>query len=100
MPRKGSPYDRRWQALRLAHLAAEPLCRRCAALGRTTAGAHVDHIVTVAEAPDRRLDQANLQTLCEACHNGWKTPADRRGFDTTIGVDGWPIDDRHPANST
>jgi hypothetical protein len=57
-------YDSVWAKLRARHLAAHPACVVC---GR--AGEHVDHIVTVRLDPSRRLDPANLQTLCERHHS-------------------------------
>jgi hypothetical protein len=57
-------YDSAWARLRAAHLAAHPACVAC---GR--AGQHVDHIVTVRQDPARRLDPANLQTLCAMHHS-------------------------------
>lgn len=62
-------YDRAWQAVRLSHLKAEPLCRLCGDEGRLTAAAVVDHIQTVADRPDLRLDDANLQSLCKPHHD-------------------------------
>jgi hypothetical protein len=32
------------------------------------------------------------------CHNGSKQFEEKRGFDNTIGNDGWPLDPRHPTN--
>jgi hypothetical protein len=39
-----------------------------------------------------------LQSLCVPCHNGSKQFEEKRGFDNTIGNDGWPLDPRHPTN--
>jgi hypothetical protein len=50
--------------LRARHLEAHPACVVC---GRQ--GEHVDHIVTVRLDPARRLDPANLQTLCMHHHS-------------------------------
>jgi hypothetical protein len=36
--------------------------------------AHVDHIIDIADRPDLRLDEDNLQSLCAQCH-GRKTRA-------------------------
>jgi 5-methylcytosine-specific restriction endonuclease McrA len=46
----------------------EPLCRRCAERGLVVAMDMVDHIIPISVAPDRRLDDGNLQSLCNACH--------------------------------
>lgn len=66
-----------WRRLRDAHLASEPLCRLCAAQGRTEPAVLVDHVVPITEAWARRLDDANLQSLCRLCHDR-KTAADLR----------------------
>jgi len=72
-------YDHLWQRLRLQILAAEPLCRDCAADGRVTAAEVVDHIVTIAEAPELRLEASNCAPLCRPCHNR-KTATRDGGF--------------------
>lgn len=61
-------YDSVWSKLAKAHRIAEPLCRRCWADGVVTLGQMVDHIVRIEEAPELRLVDANLQTLCRDCH--------------------------------
>lgn len=62
-------YNSAWRKLRSSILREEPLCRRCAELGRTTAANEVHHIQTIATRPDLRLDKANLMALCKACHS-------------------------------
>jgi 5-methylcytosine-specific restriction protein A len=70
-------YDVDWRAVRKQHLAEEPYCRACMQLGRETIAAMVDHIQTIRDAPERRLDPSNLQSLCYPCHNA-KTQRERR----------------------
>ncbi len=67
-------YDSRWDKVRRMHLQAEPLCRRCATLGRTTPAVMVDHILPIADG-GAVLDEDNLQSLCIRCH-GIKTSGD------------------------
>ncbi|WP_028030525.1 HNH endonuclease [Gemmobacter nectariphilus] len=67
-----------WRKLRAAHLAAHPRCCRCGA-----PAAEVDHVVPRREAPDRRLDPTNLQSLCTPCHSGAKQREERRQFGRT-----------------
>lgn len=76
-------YDARWAKARLLHLGANPLCVRCLAAGRVTAGRVVDHII--AHRGDQRLfwDETNWQTLCDFtspynCH-GAKSDEEERG---------------------
>jgi 5-methylcytosine-specific restriction protein A len=38
---------------------------------------------------------APLQSLCADCHKG-KWAQDKRGYSLDIGVDGYPIDPKHP----
>lgn len=35
---------------------------------------------------------------CKPCHDGPEQQAERYGYSLEIGVDGWPIDPRHPTN--
>ncbi len=79
-----------WLRTREAHLAREPLCRKCKVLGRVTPGRDVDHIVPIAQGGDRTAD-TNLQTLCSPCHRG-KT-AQEQGKTIRMGCDerGIPI---------
>lgn len=58
------------------HLHRQPLCVNCGAPGAPTRPNIVDHI-TPLTAGGARLDPANLQTLCQPCHNR-KTAADRQ----------------------
>jgi 5-methylcytosine-specific restriction enzyme A len=68
-------YDRAWQKVRVQHLQMEPLCRFCKAQGIVRAAEVVDHIQTVRDRPELRLDHANLRSLCESHHNA-RTAAD------------------------
>ena len=45
-----------------------PLCERCLVAHRTTPTSEVHHIVSVEEAPKRRLDVSNLLAVCHECH--------------------------------
>lgn len=59
-----------WLALREAVLARDHgLCQRCLQEGRITPADTVHHIVELREDWSRRLDPANLVSLCTACHN-------------------------------
>ncbi len=73
-------YDARWQRVRAMHLAAEPLCRMCVQAGRVTVASMVDHIMPIRDGGEV-LNDDNLQSLCERCHDA-KTASDlaaRRG---------------------
>lgn len=86
----------RWQALRSARLAAEPLCRMCRAFGRVTAAGVVDHIKP--HRGDARLffDPGNLQSLCKPCHDRHKQAMERGHATPGANADGSPVDPLHP----
>lgn len=65
-------YDWNWKKLRDRFIRKNPLCARCVKRGDL-----VDHVVPVDVAPERRLDETNLQTLCRSCHKV-KTDEDKR----------------------
>lgn len=62
-------YDADWRRFRAAWLARHPLCVVCEADNVVRAGDVVDHIVSIADAPGRRLDPTNVRTLCSRHHN-------------------------------
>lgn len=70
-------YDRTWERLRRMHLNEHPFCVFCERKGRVTVATVADHIQTIEEAPERRLDPTNIQSLCAPCHNGEKQRLDR-----------------------
>lgn len=92
-------YGYKWSKARALHLTANPLCVKCLARDRITAATVVDHIVPHKGDPQLFWDPANWQSLCKPCHDGAKQQEERLGYSTEVGVDGWPIDPRHPANS-
>ena len=75
----GRGYGGSWQQLRAAHLERYPFCSTCADEGRQRAAKVVDHIRSVREHPELRLNPDNLQALCWPCHNR-KTNQYDRGF--------------------
>ncbi len=96
-------YGRDWQRLRRLVLSEEPLCRECQKRGRVTLAVEVDHIVPIRKAPERRLDQTNLQGLCKPCHSrktaredgGFNGFGKHRGHSGPVGTDGVPMDHNH-----
>ena len=65
-------YDATWRRLRLAFLAQHPICEcdDCqAGKLRLTAATVVDHIVSIEERPDLRLDWSNLRAMAKRCHD-------------------------------
>lgn len=103
----------RWQKLRLAHLAEEPLCRMCLARGVVNDGSLrpdgsyqderrrrylvVDH-VEPHRGDETKFFAGPFQTLCPDDHDRRKQAEEHRGFANDVGLDGWPIDPAHPVN--
>jgi 5-methylcytosine-specific restriction protein A len=87
---------KRWERMRRLHLAQHPVCVMCEAQGKITPAVVCDHIVP--HRGDARLfwDSSNFQGLCKHHHDGSKQQIERRGYSTEVGVDGWPVDSRHP----
>ena len=91
-------YGHRWRTARHAYLRAHPLCVLCQAERRVTEACVVDHIVPHRGDSKRFWDPSNWQPLCAPCHNRHKQREERRGYDIRVGLDGWPVDPRHPTN--
>jgi hypothetical protein len=68
----------------------------CETRGVTTPGTIVDH-VRGHNNNEHEFWNGELQSLCEPCHCR-KLPDQQRGFSKEIGIDGFPVDPRHPAN--
>lgn len=58
-----------WKMLSQRYLKYNPLCVMCKEEGRTTPAKHTDHIVPIAEDPDRARDWSNFRALCISCHS-------------------------------
>jgi 5-methylcytosine-specific restriction enzyme A len=88
---------RRWRNRARHQLLIEPLCRFCKERGLVVPATIADHCV-----PHRGDWNAfwlgELQSLCGPCHNRAKRYEENRGFRPDIGLDGYPLDPRHPAN--
>lgn len=94
---------RQWERTRQRILARDLwTCQRCKVL--LTAGrkaknaAEVDHIIPRSQGGTD--DDTNLQALCKECNGGKKQGDDRRGYSVAVGPDGWPVDARHPVNTS
>ncbi|URW92437.1 HNH endonuclease signature motif containing protein [Lacticaseibacillus paracasei] len=57
-----------WRKLSYSYRLAHPLCERCQAKGLYVQADVVDHIVPIRVDWSRRLDESNLQSLCNSCH--------------------------------
>lgn len=89
-PRRTIPLNsHRWQRLRAAVLAREPLCRDCR------------HVATDVDHDDGNPGNnapANLVPRCHACHSR-KTMRERHGPASGFDASGWPTDPRSPWNA-
>lgn len=68
-------YDAAWERVRAEFVKAHPVC--CVP-GCGCPTEDVDHIVSVKEAPHRRLDPANLRPFCHS-HHSKRTRRDQGG---------------------
>ncbi len=90
-----------WRTLRAKILAARPVCQ---SPGCSAPSSHIDHIVPM-RSGGAAFSPANLQALCQRCHNRKTAMVDggfgnrqRGGVPLTVGFDdkGNPVDPRHP----
>jgi 5-methylcytosine-specific restriction enzyme A len=95
MGRWGHLYGKRWRKRARHQLQIEPLCRMCKSEGRITAASVVDHVQRH-EGNINEFMLGKLQSLCAHCHSSAKAVIEKRGYDPAIGVDGAPLDPRHP----
>lgn len=58
----------------------------------------VDHIVPHRGNAVLFWDETNWQSLCKGCHDSAKQSEEKQGFSNAVGLDGWPVDDKHPVN--
>jgi len=87
-----------WRQRRARQLAREPWCAYCAREGRQMRASVADHVL-----PHRGNAElfwtGRLQSLCMACHSANKQQVEKIGYSSNIGVDGWPLDAKHYANT-
>jgi 5-methylcytosine-specific restriction endonuclease McrA len=86
----------RWCRRARLQLAAEPLCAYCLERGRTVPARVADHVEPV-NGNWNAMWLGRLQSLCKSCHDGAKRTEERNGFRPGFGVDGLPLDSKHPA---
>lgn len=59
----------RWARLSRMHRDAYPLCENCRRRGLTRQGTCTDHIIPLPLCRGFFFEEANLQTLCDACNH-------------------------------
>jgi septum formation inhibitor MinC len=86
-------YDREWQKVRAHYLFHHP---RCAICGKTAID--VDHKNNIRDAPHRKYDESNLQSLCHKHHSLVTQAFDNGKVRGACDEDGMPVDPGHPWN--
>ena len=89
-------YDKEWFKARARHKRANPHCIMCLAEGRETKAEHVDHIISIRQRPDLRLDPKNWQSLCAHHHDLITQSIDGGDLRGAVDVEGNPLDPNHP----
>lgn len=84
--------------LRERVLARDPLCVPCLAKGRIVPSTMVNHKRPHKGDVGLFFDDRNCEGTCKPCHDGPIQSAERRGYSSAIGADGFPLDPSHPAN--
>jgi len=91
-------YSHRVHRARRDHqLKVQPLCEFCLKQGKHTPATIAGHIEPHGGDINKFL-RGPLRSLSLGCHNK-KWSEDRRGFGSAVGLDGYPIDPRHPHNT-
>ena len=70
----------------------------CERQDKVTSAEVVDHIKPHKGDESLFFDFDNTQSLCASHHNSAKQSEERLGYSTEIGLDGYPVDPRHPRN--
>lgn len=87
-----------WQRIRQEQLTKYPLCGRCLARGNVVPATIVHHVEKHNGNPVK-FYAGPLESLCKTHHDSDAQSEERRGYSIEVGLDGWPVDPRHPANS-
>jgi 5-methylcytosine-specific restriction protein A len=82
----------RWQRIREAQLAEQPLCQRCKARGLVEPATIVHHFDKHEGDEVKFWNAGNLQSVCKPCHDIDAQREENGGkARQIIGADGWPI---------
>ena len=84
--------------LRPQKLKEQPLCERCLGRGRIKPASVVNHRTPHKGDYALFTDYGNLESVCKPCHDSEIASEEALGYSKQVGVDGWPIDPRHPVN--
>jgi hypothetical protein len=89
----------RWKKIRSHQLREHPLCQWCLQQGRVRPATIADHIESHG-GDYAEFIVGKLQSLCVECHNRKSAGGAARGYSDSIGLDGLPVDPRHPFNAS
>lgn len=87
----------RWQRLRAAQLARQPLCQRCLRFGLVIPATVAHHVVRHRGDP-QLFWHGQLESVCAPCHDGAIAAEEARGFAIGNDASGRPVDPTHPWN--
>lgn len=91
-------YDQyRWTKRSRQQLREHPLCAKCLQKGWVAPAEVADHVVPHKDSYEL-FWFGDLQSLCRNCHESTKKEEEGRGYNTEIGIDGFPTDPKHPFN--
>lgn len=84
-------YGTAWTKLRLRILERDKhLCQPCKRKGRITAATQVDH--RTPKAKGGTDDEANLDSICEPCHDAKTLIDEGKRVMQPVATDGWPAE--------
>lgn len=81
----------RWQKIRKAHMAQQPLCVMCEQQGKLVLGKICDHIIPH-KGNEELFFNGKLQSLCKLHHDSTKQRMEARKIEIGGDVSGQPID--------
>jgi 5-methylcytosine-specific restriction protein A len=93
-PRKTWYGTQLWKNRRADQLRSEPLCVLCKEQGRITGATIADHFPPHG-GDFNAFAMGPLRSLCAVCHDALQGFV-HRGYSREIGLDGYPVDERHP----
>ena len=85
----------RWARIRRHQLLEHPLCAFCLERGIVEPATICDH-VEPHHGNVNKFWLGPFMSLCKRCHDSGKRLVEIRGFRPDVGLDGWPLDPRHP----
>jgi 5-methylcytosine-specific restriction enzyme A len=85
----------RWRVRAKHQLRVDPLCCLCRAKGDITLATVADHF-PAHKGDFNAFMLGPIRSLCKKCHDGLQPAFKHKGYSSAIGLDGYPLDPRHP----